>query len=204
LEEDLAMLIKHLGKTPQIHPEAYIAPNAVICGDVVVESDCRILFGAQVIAEGGSIELRQQCIVMENAVLRASDRHPLSIGSNCLIGPNAHVVGCRIEDEVFVATGVAIFHGAHLGKGCEVRVNSVVHLKTRLPDRTTVPIGWVAVGDPAEILPPDRHERIWEIQRPLNFPLTVYGIDRAEADMVKITRRLAANLASHRDNREEH
>ncbi|HKF62729.1 MAG TPA: hypothetical protein VKB42_15295, partial [Dongiaceae bacterium] len=122
--------------------------------------------------------------------------------NNCLIGPNAHVVGCRIEDEVFIATGAAIFHAAHLGKGSEIRVNAVVHLKTRLPAGTTVPIGWVAVGDPASILPAGEHERIWAIQKPLNFPLTVYGFEREEADMVKITRRLAANLASHREDEE--
>jgi carbonic anhydrase/acetyltransferase-like protein (isoleucine patch superfamily) len=109
-------------------------------------------------------------------------------------------VGCTIADEVFIATGAAIFHGARLGKGCEVRVNAVVHLKTLLPPGTTVPIGWVAVGDPASILPADRHQRIWEIQKPLNFPLTVYVLEREEADMVKITRRLAASLASHRDD----
>ena len=54
------------------------------------------------------------------------------------------------------------------------------------------------------ILPPDRHEQIWEIQRPLNFPLTVYGIDRSEATMIEITKRLAAKLASHRDDWAEH
>src|SRR5262249_2137992 len=195
------MLITHLGKAPRVHPSAYVAPNAVICGDVLVGADCRILFGAQVIAESGSIALGRQCIVMENAVLRAGERHPLRIGNNCLIGPNSHVVGCTIEDEVFIATGAAIFHGAHLGARSEVRVNAVVHLKTHLPAGTTVPIGWVAVGNPASILPPDRHDLIWEIQRPLNFPLTVYGVDRSEASMVEITKRLAASLAAHRDDR---
>jgi len=194
------MILTHLGKTPRIDASAYVAPNAVVCGDVTIGADCRILFGAQVIAEGGSIAIGRECIVMENAVLRAGVRHSLGIGNNCLIGPNAHVVGCTIADEVFIATGAAIFHGARLGKGCEVRVNAVVHLKTLLPPGTTVPIGWVAVGDPASILPADRHQRIWEIQKPLNFPLTVYGLEREEADMVKITRRLAASLASHRDD----
>ena len=194
------MIIAHLGRSPRIDPSAYVALNAVVCGDVSIGPDCRILFGAQIIAEGGSIEIGRECIVMENAVLRANARHPLAIGNNCLIGPNAHVVGCRIEDEVFIATGAAIFHGAHLGKGSEIRVNAVVHLKTHLPAGATVPIGWVAVGDPASILPPDEHKRIWAIQQPLNFPLTVYGFEREEADMVKITRRLAANLASHRED----
>lgn len=197
------MILTHLGKTPRIDTSAYVAPNAVVCGDVAIGSGCRILFGAQVIAEGGSIRIGAECIVMENAVLRASARHPLSIASNCLVGPNAHLVGCRIEDEVFIATGAAIFHGAQLGRGSEVRVNAVVHLKTRLAPGTMVPIGWVAVGDPAEILPASEHERIWTIQKPLNFPLTVYGLEREEADMVKITRRLSEALGSHREDREQ-
>ena len=107
------------------------------------------------------------------------------------------MAGCTIEDEVFVATGAAEFHGAQLGKGCEVRINGVVHIKTHVPAGETVPIGWVAVGDPAEILPPEAHDRIWAAQKPLNFPLTVYGIDRSEADMVKITQRLSASLEGH-------
>jgi carbonic anhydrase/acetyltransferase-like protein (isoleucine patch superfamily) len=191
------VIIGHLGKTPRIDATAYIAPNAVLCGDVVVGEHCCIMFGAQVIAEGGAITIGKECIVMENAVLRGNARHSLSIGNNCLIGPNAHVVGCRIEDEVFIATGAAIFHGAVLARNCEVRVNGVVHLRTSLPPGTIVPIGWIAVGDPAAVLPPDQHDKIWTIQEPLNFPLTVYGIDRQEADMVKITQRVAEALASH-------
>jgi carbonic anhydrase/acetyltransferase-like protein (isoleucine patch superfamily) len=191
------MIITHLGKTPRIAASAYVAPNAVVCGDVAIGENCRIMFGAQVIAEGGAIVLGDECIVMENAVLRSNARHSLSIGNNCLIGPNAHVVGCRIEDRVFIATGVAVFHGAVLGRGSEVRVNAVVHLKTNLPPDSMVPIGWVAVGDPATILPPDRHDAIWAIQKPLNFPLTVYGLDRDEADMAKIARRVAEALSAH-------
>jgi carbonic anhydrase/acetyltransferase-like protein (isoleucine patch superfamily) len=191
------MLIKHSGAAPRIDPTAYVAPNAVVCGDVSIGPRCRVMYGAQIIAESGSITIGSQCIVMENAVLRSSARHPLKVGNYCLIGPNAHVVGCTIEDEVFIATGAAIFHSAHLGRGSEVRVHGVVHLKTRLAPADTVPIGWVAVGDPAQILPPGEHERIWAIQKPLNFPLTVYGFDRSEATMEKITGRLAEMLGSH-------
>ena len=190
------MLLTHAGKSPDIDPDASIAPNAVICGDVRIGPGCRVLFGAQIIAEGGSIHIGNECIVMENAVLRSSACHDLRIGNNCLIGPNTHLVGCTVEDEVFIATGAAVFHAAHLGKGCEVRINGVVHLKTRVAAGATVPIGWVAVGDPAQILPASEHERIWELQQPLNFPFTVYGLDRSEASMVKITRDLSATLAS--------
>lgn len=191
------MLQSHAGKSPQVHDSAYVAPNAMVCGDVRIGPGCRVMHGAQVIAEGGSIEIGAECIVMENAVLRSTSRHSLSVGSNCLVGPNAHVVGCTVGDEVFIATGAAVFHGARIGKGAEVRIHAVVHLKTELPEGATVPIGWVAVGAPAQILPPHDHDRIWEIQKPLNSPLTVYGIAREEADMVKITRGLAAQLGSH-------
>ena len=133
---------------------------------------------------------------MENAVLRSSAAHSLEMGDHCLVGPQAHVVGCHVEDEVFLATGAAVFHGAHLGRGSEVRVHGVVHLRTRLEPGAVVPIGWVAVGDPARILTPSQHERIWETQEPLDFPSTVYGITRAEADMIKITTRLSESLGT--------
>jgi carbonic anhydrase/acetyltransferase-like protein (isoleucine patch superfamily) len=93
-----------------------------------------------------------------------------------VIGPNAHVTGPVLKDQVFVATGAAIFHGARLGRGSEVRVHAVVHLRTRLEPGATVPIGWVAVGEPATILPPDQHDKIWEIQEPLNFPEWSMGL----------------------------
>lgn len=191
------MLIQHDGASPQIDPTAWVAPNAVVCGNVTVGPGCRILYGAQVIAEGGAISIGRECIVMENAVLRSTARHSLSIGNNCLVGPNAHVVGCTVEDEVFIATGAAVFHSARLGKGSEVRINAVVHLKTHVAAGETVPVGWVAVGNPAQILQSSEHERIWEVQKPLNFPLTVYGFERSDATMEKITRSISEALASH-------
>jgi carbonic anhydrase/acetyltransferase-like protein (isoleucine patch superfamily) len=191
------MRYEHLGKSPVIDPSAYIAPNAVVCGDVTVGPGSRIMFGAQVIAESGSIRIGSECIVMENAVLRSSAAHGLSLGDNCLVGPNAHVAGSTVEEEVFLATGCAVFHGSHIGRGAEVRINGVVHLRTRLAPGATVPIGWVAVGDPARILPASEHEAIWKVQEPLNFPLTVYGFERSEASMVNITRRLSQMLGRH-------
>ena len=158
------------------------------------------MHGASVIAEGGRITIAEHAIVMENAVIRSTARHSCAIGNFCLVGPNAHLVGCTLEDEVFIATGASVFHAAHVGRGSEVRINAVVHLRTRLSPGQTVPIGWVAVGDPVQILPPDQHDRIWQVQEPLNFPLTVYGLERQDASMIGITRHLAAMLASHRDD----
>jgi len=176
-----------------------ISACAVLCG----HRQRSWIRGRAAIAEGGTIELGEYCIVMENAVIRSTAKHSTVIGAHCLIGPNAHVVGCVVEESVFIATGAAIFHGAHLGARSEVRVNSVVHVRTVVPAETTVPIGWVAVGDPAQVFPADQHDQIWAIQEPLNFPQTVYGVERVPAGqtiMPEVTRRIAAALASHQDD----
>jgi len=193
------MLIPHAGKRPVIDPEAWVAPDATICGDVAIGPGTRILHGARIVGEaGGTIRIGRDVIVMENAVVRAGPRHSCTVGDHCLIGPSAHVTGATVEDEVFVATGAAVFHGAVLGRGSEVRVHATVHLRTRLEPGAVVPIGWVAVGDPARILPPDRHEEIWAIQQPLDFPAWVYGVNRdGPAPMREITRRLSDALGRH-------
>ena len=195
------MVIIHNGEKPEVHASAYIAPSATVCGNVTIGPNCRVMHGASIIAEGGKITIGEHCIILENAVLRSNTKHSATIGNYTLIGPNAHVVGCTIEDEVFIATGAAIFHSAHLGKGSEIRINAVVHLKSYLEPGSTVPIGWIAVGNPAKLFSPDQHDEINKIQKPLNFPLTVYGYDRQEATMKKITQRLAENLGSHIDDK---
>lgn len=198
------MLINHSGKSPIIDPSAFIAPNATICGDVKIGKNTRIMYGAAVIAEGGIIEIGDNCVVLENAVLRSTFKHSLHIGNEVLIGPNAHVVGCTVEDKVFIATGASVFHGAKLCKGSEVRINGVVHIKTTLPENEFVPIGWIAIGDPVEILPTEKHDDIWSIQKPLNFPKYVYGVDReleGENTMHEIMQTMTNVLQSHVDDK---
>lgn len=198
------MIIKHLDKIPKIDDTAYIAPNSIICGNVKIGKNARIMFGAQIIAESSPITIGDNCIILENAVIRGTDKFPVTIGNNCLIGPNAHLAGCTVEDNVFIATGAAIFHGAILKTGSEVSINGVVHLKTVLPQDTSVPINWIAVGNPAKILPPDKHDEIWSVQKPLNFPLTVYGVERPKSgepnNMTDICRVMSDRLKSHAED----
>lgn len=159
----------------------------------------RVLSGARIVGEsGGAITIGRECIVMENAVVRATPRHACAIGDHCLIGPSAHIVGASLEVEVFVATAAAIFHGARLGRGAEVRPHATVHLRTVVPPDATVPIGWIAVGDPVHILAPDRHDEIWAVQKPLDFPDWVYGFPRDTPDLMRhVTHNLSESLAAH-------
>ena len=195
------MLLEHKGKRPAIDPSARIAPNATICGDVSIGANTSIGFGAVVSAESGAVSIGANCIIMDTAVLRGVRGNPLSIGDNVLVGPRAYLSGCAIEAEVFIATGATIFNGARVGRRAEVRINGIVHLRTTLPEDATVPLGWIAVGDPAEILPPHEHERIWSIQKALDFPGYVFGVERPLAGhsiMPDVMPRYAKALQSHR------
>ena len=198
------MLIEHSGKRPKIHESAYVAPTATICGDVAIGPESCVMFGAVITADGGPVTIGTRCIVMENAVIRGSKRHPVRVGANDLVGPRAYLTGCLVEDDVFLATGATVFNGARIGTRSEVRINGVVHLKTVLPPDTTVPIGWIAVGDPAEIFPPKDHDSVWAIQRALNFPMEVFGVERPPAGaskMPEVARRYTRAIARHKSDR---
>jgi carbonic anhydrase/acetyltransferase-like protein (isoleucine patch superfamily) len=194
------MLIEHRGSAPTVHPTAYVAPTAVVCGDVHVGEDARVLFGAVLAAEDGRVEIGARCVVMENALVRGRAAHPTTIGDDVLVGPHAHVNGAIVGDGCFLATGCSLFPGARLGRGAEVRINGVVHVNTTLDDGALVPIGWVAVGNPARVLPPNVHDEIWKIQAELDFPGTVYGISRETPARERMERQ-AAWFAHHRDDR---
>ena len=194
------MLFEHDGRRPDIHATATIAATAVVSGDVRIGRETRVLHGAVITAESGSVIVGERCIIMEQAVLRGVKRHPLTVGSNVLVGPHAHLTGCDIADNVFLATGSTVFNGARIGAGSTVRINGIVHLMTELPPDSTVPIGWVAVGQPASIMPTSEHDEIWAAQEPLKFPQRVFGVERSKPGMSKMPElcsRYAKLLAGH-------
>lgn len=194
------MLLEHRGRRPTVPESAYVAPSAVVCGAVVLGERARVLHGAVLTAEDGEVRTGADVVVMENALVRGRAGHPAVIGDAVLVGPHAHVNGATIEDEVFLATGVSVFPGAVVGTRSELRINSVLHVGSRLPPDTVVPIGWVAVGDPAVPYSPDRHDEIWEVQRGLDFPGTVYGVPRG-TPLRTIMSRQTAFYGAHREDR---
>jgi len=200
LGHERGVLVEHRGKRPTVDPAAYVAPTAVLSGDVHVGPDARVLHGAVLTAEDGRIEVGARCVVMENAVVRGRAAHPVRIADDVLVGPHAHLNGTTVGEGCFLATGCSLFPGSRLGRGVEVRINGVVHVNTMLDDEALVPIGWVAVGDPADILPPEAHAQIWEIQQRLDFPGTVYGVTRETPARERMTRQVAW-FGAHRDDR---
>jgi carbonic anhydrase/acetyltransferase-like protein (isoleucine patch superfamily) len=177
-----------------IHPSASVAPTATVTGDVTIGASSRVLAGAVVTGDLGPVVIGSDVVVMEHALLRGRADHALTIGDAVLVGPHTHLNGTTVEDEVFVATGVSMFPGSRAGTGSELRINSVLHVNSVLPPGTVVPIGWIAAGDPAQLFSPDRHEELWSVQEPLDFPGTVYGVPRGTS-MREIMRRQCAAYA---------
>jgi carbonic anhydrase/acetyltransferase-like protein (isoleucine patch superfamily) len=194
------MLIEHRGARPVVPESAYVAPSAVLCGDVVLGERSRVLHGAVLTAEDGAVRVGDDVVVMENALVKGRAKHPVTIGDAVLVGPHAHVNGATIEDEVFVATGASVFPGAVVGAGSELRINSVVHVGSRTVPGTVVPIGWIAVGDPVELFSPDHHDELWEVQQAMDFPGTVYGVARGTS-MRDVMARQAEFYGVHREDR---
>ncbi|TQJ86290.1 gamma carbonic anhydrase family protein [Streptomyces sp. SLBN-31] len=194
------MLIEHRGRRPLVPDSAYVAPSATLCGAVVLGEGARVLHGAVLTAEDGEVRVGVDTVVMEHALVRGRAQHPAVIGDAVLIGPHTHVNGAVVEDEVFVATGASLFPGSVAGAGAELRINSVLQVGSRLAPGTVVPIGWIAAGDPARLFAPEQHEELWQVQRELDFPGTVYGVPRG-TPMRDIMTRQSAFYGAHLDDR---
>lgn len=200
------MLIEHQGKRPRIHPTAYVAPTAVISGDVEIGAESRVLHGAVITAEGAPVSIGSQCVVMEQAVIRGaggrSRRFPTAIGDYVLVGPHAYLVGCTIEDRCFIATAALVFNGAHIKRGCTVTLQGIVHIGTTLEEGMHVPLQHVAIGTPATIFRPGDTEAMMAALRRQGFAGMVFGIElegKSEAEVKEeYAGRYARALAAHR------
>jgi carbonic anhydrase/acetyltransferase-like protein (isoleucine patch superfamily) len=171
-----------------VHHTASVAATAVVTGDVTIGAGSRVLSGAVLNGDLGPVRIGEDVVVMEHGLLRGRPDHRVEVGDAVLVGPHTHLNGTTVEDEVFVATGVSMFPGSVAGTGSELRINSVLHVNSRLEPGTVVPIGWIAAGDPAQLFAPGAHDDLWAVQEPLDFPGTVYGVPRGTS-MREIMRR---------------
>src|SRR5262249_43045936 len=181
--------------------------TAVLSGDVRVGPGSCVLHGAVLTADGGPVRVGANCVIMEHAVLRGTPAHPLLVGEHVLIGPHAYLTGCDIGDEVFIATGAMVSAGARVGGARGVAPGGGVPVGCGVPPRTAIPIGWVAVGDPARMHPPGEVEQIRAgLAEAGGFLPFVFGTDRAagrEEQMRTALSRYSRALARHHASDEE-
>jgi NDP-sugar pyrophosphorylase family protein len=92
------MILANGTKRPKIHSSAYIAPSAVVSGDVTIGQNCAILHGAVIVASGYHVTIGNDCVISEHAVVRSTPAAAVKIGDEVLVGPHATVVGVALPN----------------------------------------------------------------------------------------------------------
>ncbi|HUC32588.1 MAG TPA: gamma carbonic anhydrase family protein [Ilumatobacteraceae bacterium] len=131
--------------SPQIHPDAFVHPDAVVIGDVRIGADSSVWPGAVLRGDEGHITIGARTSVQDNCVLHTTTEHPTTVGDDCVIGHLVHLEGCTIESGCLVGNMSVVLHRVVVRSGAIVAANAVV-----LND-TEVPAGALAVGTPAVI-----------------------------------------------------
>ena len=137
------MLIELGGIRPTIGEDVWIAPTAVLAGDVRVGDRASIWFGAVLRGDSSHIEIGAGTSVQDNAVVHCAHDLPTLVGSDVIIGHSAMLEGCVIEDGAVVGMGAIVLQRAKLGMGAMLAAGAVLSERREVSPRT------LAAGVPA-------------------------------------------------------
>jgi len=132
-------------RTPSIHPDAFIHPDAVVIGDVRVGAESSVWPGAVLRGDYGTVIVGERTSIQDGAVVHAVAAFPTVIGSDCVVGHLAHLEGCVVSNGALVGSGSIVLHQAEVHEGATVGAGAVVR------NRMVVPENALAVGVPATI-----------------------------------------------------
>lgn len=133
------------GRAPQVSPEAWIAPTATLVGDVRVEAEASVWYGAVLRADFGPIIVRRGANIQDGSVLHGGDDPVTEVGEGATIGHLCVVHGCVIGAEALIGNGATVLDGVVIGSRALVAAGATV------PPGMTVPDGMIAVGVPARV-----------------------------------------------------
>ena len=133
------------GKEPQVASDAFVAPTAVLIGDVVVEEGASVWFGAVLRADFSRIVVGTGSNIQDNSVLHTNEGQPTLIGSNVTVGHLSMLHGCTIEDEALIGMGSIVLDRARIGRRTMLAAGSVVSEGGEIPPEV------LAAGAPAEV-----------------------------------------------------
>ncbi len=133
------------GKEPRVAENVFVAPSATLIGDVVLEAESSVWFGAVLRGDFDRIVVGPGSCVQDNAVVHAAEGLPTIVGANVTIGHGAMLEGCIVEDGALIAMGAIVLQGARVGTGALVAAGSVVR------EGQEIPADAVAAGVPAVV-----------------------------------------------------
>jgi len=136
----LAILLPFHGKRPQIADSAFIAPNAVLVGNVTIQEEASIWFGAVLRGDDpdNGIVVGAGTSVQDNCVVHVGAWAPTHIGTNVTVGHGAKFESCSIGDRSIIGMNAVILQEARIGMECVIAANAVVLEGTDIPDRSLV------------------------------------------------------------------
>lgn len=138
------VILSYKGATPRISKDCFIAENAALVGDVVVDSESSIWFGVSIRAERGPIKIGRRVNVQDNCVIH-TDEGECVIGDGVSIGHSAVVHGATVGGNTLVGMGAILLNGAKIGK------NSVIGAGALVTQGTEFPEGSLILGAPATL-----------------------------------------------------
>ena len=134
-------------RVPQIDPDAFVHPDAVVIGDVRIGAQSSVWPGAVLRGDYGTIIVGERTSIQDGTVVHAVAEYPTVIGSDCVVGHIAHLEGCVVHDGALIGSGSVVLHEVHVHTGATVAAGAVVRNRTEVPERA------LAVGVPASIKP---------------------------------------------------
>ncbi|MGK5450443.1 gamma carbonic anhydrase family protein [Streptomyces radiopugnans] len=143
--ERRAMIAGVVGREPEIDPEAYVAPTAVVVGQVSLGAGASVWYNAVLRGDCDAITVGADSNVQDNCTVHADPGFPAVVGERVSVGHNAVLHGCTIGDEVLIGMGATVLNGARVGAGSLVAAHALV------PQGMEVPPGSLVAGVPARV-----------------------------------------------------
>lgn len=119
-------ILPYRGVWPRIAADAFIAPTAVVTGEVTIESRASVWFGASIRGDAAAIHIGPRTSVQDNCSIHADEGAPCVIGADCTLGHNAVVHGAILGDRVLVGMHATVLNNAELGDDCIVAAGALV------------------------------------------------------------------------------
>ncbi|WP_330176983.1 gamma carbonic anhydrase family protein [Streptomyces sp. NBC_01498] len=142
---DRALVAAVGGKEPVVHPAAFVAPTAVVLGEVTLAAGASVWYHTVLRADGGPVVVGADSNIQDNCTVHVDPGRPVTIGERVSVGHNAVLHGCTVEDDVLVGMGATVLNGAHIGAG------SLVAAQALVPEGMRVPPGSLVAGVPARV-----------------------------------------------------
>ncbi len=124
--------------TPELDADTWVAPDANLMGQVVLEAGASVWFGATIRADHEEIRIGAGSNVQENCVFHVDAGYPLRIGRNCTIGHKVMLHGCTIGDNSLIGMGATVLNGARIGANCLIGAGALITENKEIPDNSLV------------------------------------------------------------------